>query len=424
MDPTEKGWFLKYIELRPPFESNQTNDSENSLYNYFQNTGIMYGHPLNIPDKIKINYKEYPVKERMKVILAETFIYSIENIYSKHLTSKNFTDKVQEIISNFYTLQKEEISSLSTFFSINKSAKQNPEEWFNKRIYIKSKWKIHFWNLFFYNILLYADTLQFTDWLRCTDSPNYNFSTEKTEIRITALKVIAAAANCNQHIEEEEKRFYNFFLESAELDSTHYKKAKDYLNTIKDVEDIQLKKNASWLQRKYYLDLAILCLWADKNIGEEEEIFLKKLCKNLELNEEDLESSRVAIESFVLNNWENIHFLKSKQHYSVLSQRLVERLKSISFKYKNQIGNEISESKELVELLAKSTNHDLTIEEKEKIRLQLIDILKSIPTFVYLSLPFTFFTLPIIFKILPKSVFPSAFDENRLMQKKNRKTIG
>jgi hypothetical protein len=41
----------------------------------------------------------------------------------------------------------------------------------------------------------------------------------------------------------------------------------------------------------------------------------------------------------------------------------------------------------------------------------LIDILKTIPTFVIIALPGTFITLPLLIKLLPKSAFPSAFSE-------------
>jgi hypothetical protein len=425
MDPTEKGWFLKYIELRPKTNFENRNTSELAFYKYFQGTGIMFGHPLNLPESLKIDSKAFPVKDRMKVILSETFIFSAENLLQEKWENENFASIIQNQISEFYSSlnnhkNKSILHKISHFSSKNYSA----EEWFNTRIKVKSTWKIQFWNMFFYNVLLYTDTLQFIDWLNSKDKFSIDFSSEKEKIRLTALKVIAAAAHANHTIEKEEKRFYNFFLESAELEAEDLKKAKEFLTNYIGLDQIDFDTNIPWLHRKYFLDLAILSLWADKNLGDDEQIFLEQLTQKLHLEIDDLETSQISIESFVLHNWEKIHFLQTKQNYLILSQRLIERLKSISFKYKNQIGNEIGESKELVELLTKSANHDLSVEEKEKIRTQLIDILKSIPAFVYLSLPFTFFTLPIIFKILPKSVFPSAFDENRLMQKKNRKTIG
>lgn len=44
-------------------------------------------------------------------------------------------------------------------------------------------------------------------------------------------------------------------------------------------------------------------------------------------------------------------------------------------------------------------------------RVQLIDILKSIPAFVIIALPGSFLTLPILLKVLPKGAFPSGFQD-------------
>ncbi|MBT4970835.1 MAG: hypothetical protein HOM80_17670 [Bacteroidetes bacterium] len=77
--------------------------------------------------------------------------------------------------------------------------------------------------------------------------------------------------------------------------------------------------------------------------------------------------------------------------------------------YKNSIVQEAKESKELVYLLNKSTKEGLSLEEKEKVRLQLLDVLKTLPIFALIALPGRTLTLPILFKVLPKNVLPSAF---------------
>jgi len=55
--------------------------------------------------------------------------------------------------------------------------------------------------------------------------------------------------------------------------------------------------------------------------------------------------------------------------------------------------------------MRKARSNELTLEEKEQVRLELIHILKTIPTFVIVSLPQRFLTLPILLKILPKNLF-------------------
>jgi len=72
------------------------------------------------------------------------------------------------------------------------------------------------------------------------------------------------------------------------------------------------------------------------------------------------------------------------------------------------------ESVELMELLTKSTREKLTDIEREKVKQQLIDILKTLPTFVIIAMPGTFMTLPVLLKLLPKSAFPSAFNSDNV----------
>jgi hypothetical protein len=52
------------------------------------------------------------------------------------------------------------------------------------------------------------------------------------------------------------------------------------------------------------------------------------------------------------------------------------------------------------------------LEEKERMRKELIQILKTVPTFVIISLPQKFLTLPILLKILPKNLFAEGIHTN------------
>jgi hypothetical protein len=73
---------------------------------------------------------------------------------------------------------------------------------------------------------------------------------------------------------------------------------------------------------------------------------------------------------------------------------------------KNRIANEINESKQLKILLDKYLRGEISGSDAEKLHMELLAIVKTIPTFVIISLPTTFLSLPILIKILPKSVFP------------------
>ncbi len=72
---------------------------------------------------------------------------------------------------------------------------------------------------------------------------------------------------------------------------------------------------------------------------------------------------------------------------------------------------ELVQSKELMRLLALSTQRDLDETEKKRVRNQLLDICKTIPSLTIFLIPGGSLLLPILIKFIPQ-LLPSAFNEN------------
>jgi hypothetical protein len=90
----------------------------------------------------------------------------------------------------------------------------------------------------------------------------------------------------------------------------------------------------------------------------------------------------------------------------------VEEIKILLHKNKLRLYEEISQSKEAFSLLKKSTNTKLTEEEKEKIKIQLLDICKAIPALAVFLLPGGALLLPLLIKLIP-DILPTAFREDK-----------
>ena len=133
--------------------------------------------------------------------------------------------------------------------------------------------------------------------------------------------------------------------------------------------------------------------------------FLKSFATHLDFNEEDLENSLLAIEGFVLENWEQLSYLQNRQDYQQVSEQFIKRVARIAEKNKHRLMKELHANDEIVALLRKSRANELTPEEKEVMRTALVQLLKTIPTFVIISLPRRFLTLPVLLKVLPKNLF-------------------
>jgi hypothetical protein len=122
-------------------------------------------------------------------------------------------------------------------------------------------------------------------------------------------------------------------------------------------------------------------------------------------SDDDLENSLMAIEGFVLEHWHELDYLQGKQDYQQVSEQFIKRLSKITDSNRNRLLKQVQESEDLMKLLRKSKAGTLSEEEKSDMQRHLIVVLKTIPTFVIISLPQRFLTLPMLLKILPANFF-------------------
>jgi hypothetical protein len=89
----------------------------------------------------------------------------------------------------------------------------------------------------------------------------------------------------------------------------------------------------------------------------------------------------------------------------------VDEIKLLLQKNKERLLLELKQSKEAMYLVKKATHTNLSTEEKEKIKVQLLDICKSIPALAVFLLPGGALLLPLLIKLIP-DILPSAFRDN------------
>ena len=91
----------------------------------------------------------------------------------------------------------------------------------------------------------------------------------------------------------------------------------------------------------------------------------------------------------------------------------VDEIKVLLQKNKERLLQELKQSKEAISLIKKATHTNLSTEEKEKIKVQLLDICKSIPALAVFLLPGGALLLPLLIKLIP-DILPSAFRDDPL----------
>ena len=79
----------------------------------------------------------------------------------------------------------------------------------------------------------------------------------------------------------------------------------------------------------------------------------------------------------------------------------VEEIKELLQKNKKRLDTELQQSKEAVILIKKSMHTTLSEVEKEKVKIQLLDICKAIPAFTVFMLPGGALLLPMLIKLIP-----------------------
>ena len=415
MRPREKGWLKEYLEFRKELLKDIATDGrksahpEHSLYRIVQPTGLMYGQSI---DNFGLeDSKDWDQKDRMKVVLAESLISSSLLFHDKSIKNPDeLSDVIMKAVENiggFYNIFPELATPTKTLFGKKKTSIELAEKILDKRIEHTNSYSGNFWSQFFHNSLLFLDIFIYGQWIHTSTDRIVSdfFKYEREELRFSVVKVMAAAAHANVTIEFEERKLLEHFLQGAGLSSEKKKEALLIFEKGIDLEEINLPTNNSWILKKYFLELAILTIWSDKRVEEIEMTFLKRFCTYLDFSADDLENSLMAIEGFVLEHWDQLNMLQNKKDYDQVSAQFIHRMSRVTDNNKSRLVKEVQESGELMALLRKAKSNELTDEEKDHMQQLLIVVLKTIPTFVIVSLPQHFLTLPILMKILPKDFF-------------------
>jgi hypothetical protein len=417
MNLSEKGWFKRLISSQAGLAEDKIDDKNEYLYKTSHNSGLIYGHPV-LPKEFKsAEFLEMTLPAKLKLVLLDGFIKTAVFPSDELIPDDpdEFVHYLSESIIEYYSevIPNKKIKDRN-FWGKKLDNEEIVEALLNDRLNSDTIEIDNFWISFFNNSLLFLDVFFFGEWIvnRNEEATVQKIQQHRDDVHLLLLQVMASAAYADNTIQEEEKVLFNQFLASAHLPEKMEKAAAEYINTGVNITAVDLSPAKTWLLKKYILELAILTVWADKIVTEEEKQFIAILSDQLEFSREELEKSMVAIESFVLSNWGNIPFLQSKNSFDDIRARFLERISEVIHQNQNRISSEIKESKELMKLLTKANETDLNEEEQIKVRTELIDILKTLPTFVIIALPGSFLTLPLLLKLLPKGTLPTALEDD------------
>ncbi len=393
INPSANGWIDKYfLEQNIMFDCLAINNL--SFYKNIRQTGFIYGYIIAISSKPKLDLNNWKTEEISKVALLNT-LFDIYCFTTKKSNSDDFVSKTVAFYNEMTPKGLGFLNKIMTSTPVSKLENVIDERvQTNKDIFSKN------FSHIVTNALLFVDVLAFRQYLLQGKIPDkYLKRTEETIISIVSL-ALQIKTEKSQHDELLIKLF------EASVRYTKFSKVN-----IQNLEQLELNYFKDDLEKCYLFDLAVLTLWEDGVIENEEIYFLHKLAETLIISDNFVKESINATTIFINTHRNKIPYFNYSNPVKHFYNQTTQGVTFLIKRNKKRLTKEISESKELMQLLAQSSIRDLDIEEKKKVKKQLLDICKSIPSLTIFLLPGGALLLPILIKFIPK-LLPSAFNEN------------
>ena len=223
-----------------------------------------------------------------------------------------------------------------------------------------------------------------------------------------AVSASIALAHVDGIVDGEERDLIDALIEAARFDETERIMLITEFDEPLRVQDIAVSKIES-AEKQFLFRLLFLGVHINGRYHSNEKLFMEKLALELGVDARDLDAHEdVALITFEAN-YRLLERIAPSGLLGHIRERLMERVEETLKRNTKRIWAEIGETRELIELLAESTQRPLTAGEEDKIREQLTDVLRAIPALAVFAAPGGLVLLPFISKYLKINFAPSNF---------------
>lgn len=394
INPSTFGWIDKFFSEQK-FTSDLCNETPHSYYIKVRNTGFIYGHIIGLNTPTPITIEGWFKTEISKVALLNT-LFGMYALTEKSIDSKDFIKKA----SQFYKQTNPESFNLFKIILPKNSDSLNLENSITERVQTNDNLINKSFSHLVTNALLFIDVLAFRQYLIHGEIPEKYF--KKIEVTVLSLVAIALKTKTVKSIHDD------LLIKLFEA-SIRYSKFSEV--TVDTIETLQFEYFKNELEHYYFIDMAGMALWSDGELENEEAYFLLSLTKLLHVPDDFAVQSIFDVDDFIKKHRKKIPYFNYSHPVKHFYDQTTNNVITLISRNKNRLIKEIFLSKELMLLLAHSTVRDLNDKEKKKVRKQLLDICKTIPSLTIFLLPGGTLLLPILIKFIPQ-LLPSAFNEN------------
>jgi hypothetical protein len=394
INPSAIGWIDKFF-----IEQESTEQviflSEQSFYLKTRATGFIFGHIISFDTS-----KPIPIKDRLAEEISK--IGMLNTLYQMFCLIKQDTDKdkfINEAVAFYNLLTPKGFNPLQKMLP-SSSESNKLEKIIHDRVQTNEDLFSKSFSHVITNALLFVDVLAFKKYLEKGSLPEKYLN----RIEEIVVSIISLSLKSKTGIS-----FHDDLLQKLFESSVRYTKFSD--KQILSIQDLDLSFLENDLEKFYVIDLAGISLWSDEKVENEERYFLFKLGEKLNISERFIIESIDFINDFIIKYKNEIPYFNNSNPVKNFYDHTTESVVVLINRNKKRLVKEVSQSKELMQLLAKSTHKELDKEEKKKIKSQLLDICKTVPSLTIFLLPGGSLLLPILIKFIPQ-LLPSSFNEN------------
>ncbi len=390
INPSASGWIDKFLSGTITVESTTP-----GYYKKVRNSGFIYGHVTDVNHLYKKETKGWTVEEMTKVALLD----ALYGMYFLESDKQSKPDFIQKTIRFYKQMTPEGFNLLQKVLPSSPLSHQL-EDMMDERVRTNENIISRNFSHILTNALLFMDVLAYRQYLINGEIPEkYLKKLEETVVRIVLLSLRSK----NKRTE------YDRLLIKLFESSVRYTRLSDI--EAETAGSIDAAFFSAEIEKYYLMDMAGMAIWSDGMADEGEITFLYSLAENLGIDDETAAESIASFDVFIRLNKKDIPYFKYshpvKHFYDHASQTVMLLINRNS----KRLAKELSNNGELMLLLTHSTHRSLNDKEKKKIKKQLLEICKTVPSLTIFLLPGGSLLLPLLIKFIPQ-LLPSMFNEN------------
>lgn len=395
INPSAHGWVEKFF-----FEQNSGKnaviDNDRQFYENTRETGFLFGYTTHFVTNLPIVSKGFTTSEFSKIALLNT-LFGIYQLSQKNRDQENF---IAKCVAFYQELHPKKTGLLEVILPTD-SLSSKLEKIISSRILTNNNIISKNFSHILTNALLFIDVLAFKKYLETDDiSTKYFKKAEEIIVNVVTLAL---------KTKETKTKYDDLLLKLFEA-SVRYSKF-NVSGKVTSLDELNFSYLKDDFEKFYLIDIAGMAMWNDAKMENIEKDFLKLLAGKVEIPETFVEKSVINMNNFLNKNKEDIPYFNYSNPVKHFYDQTTQNVQTLITRNKSRLLTEISQSKELMLLLTQSTHRELNQEEKRRVKTQLLDICKTIPSLTIFLVPGGSLLLPILVKFIPQ-LLPSAFNEN------------